>query len=232
MASKNSVKTYIKNAYYHIYNRGVEKRNIFLDQQDYSVFLSYIQTYLIPKDMKTLQAILSSKISSNKEKDTAIKQLKLKNYSNSIELLCYALMSNHFHLLVKQNEMAINFFMNSLGTRYVMYFNRKYKRTGVLFQDVYKAVLIESEDQLLHLSRYIHTNPIRALKLTSTQWQEAPYPCSIAEYVGKRKTNWIKSTTILNYFSKTNIHNSYENFLFSNNEPLIKPGLALDYEID
>jgi len=205
VTSKNSTKTYVLNSYYHIYNRGVEKRKIFLDKQDYSVFFSYLKTYLTPKDEKSLRAILSSDESSPKDKDRSLKLLRLKNYSSDLELLCYALLPNHFHLLVKQQDIVIDSFTNSLGTRYAMYFNRKYKRQGVLFQDVYKAVLVESDEQLLHLSRYIHLNPTKALK--------SSLPSSLPEYLGNRNTNWIKKDYILNYFSKNNPRNSYLNFL-------------------
>lgn len=213
MASKNSTKIYIPNSYYHIYNRGVEKRVIFQDEQDYSVFLSYLKTYLSPKDEESLHVILNSDKSSPKEKDQSLKLLKLKNYSSDLELLCYALLPNHFHLLVKQQAIVIDSFTNSLGTRYAMYFNRKYKRRGVLFQDVYKAVLIESEEQLLHLSRYIHLNPTKALKLPASRWKESVFPSSISEYLENRNTDWIKKDYILNYFSKNNPQHSYSNFL-------------------
>jgi len=213
VASKNSTKTYVPNSYYHIYNRGVEKRTIFLDEQDYSVFLSYLKTYLTPKDEKSLRAILSSDESSPKDKDRSLKLLRLKNYSSDLELLCYALLPNHFHLLVKQQDIVIDSFTNSLGTRYAMYFNRKYKRKGVLFQDVYKAVLVESEEQLLHLSRYIHLNPTKALHLPPSRWKESLFPSSVNEYLGNRNTDWIKKDYILNYFSKSNPQHSYSNFL-------------------
>lgn len=211
MASKNSTKIYVPNSCYHIYNRGVEKRIIFQDEQDYSVFLSYLQTYLTPKDEKALQIILSSDKSSPKDK--ALKLLRLKNYSRDLELLCYALLPNHFHLLVRQKGIVLNNFTNSLGTRYAMYFNRKYKRKGVLFQDVYKAVLIESDEQLLHLSRYIHLNPTKALHLPPGRWKESAFPSSLPEYLENRNTNWIKKDYILSYFSKNNPQKSYFNFL-------------------
>lgn len=213
MASKNSTKIYVSNSYYHVYNRGVEKRVIFQDEQDYSVFLSYLKTYLSQKDKKSLQAILNSDESSPKDKDQSLKQLRLKNYSNDLELLCYALLPNHFHLLIRQKGIVLNNFTNSLGTRYAMYFNRKYKRKGVLFQDVYKAVLVESDEQLLHLSRYIHLNPTKALHISSSRWKESIFPSSLPEYLGNRNTDWIKKDYILNYFSKNNPQNSYFNFL-------------------
>ncbi len=213
MASRNSIKVYLEDSFYHLYNRGVEKRNIFLDDQDYAVFLSYLQTYLLPKDEKTLRATLISQTSSRHEKDQSLKLLNLKNYSGDIELLCYALLPNHFHLLIKQNCPVLPSFMNSLGTRYAMYFNRKYHRTGVLFQDVYKAVFVESDEQLLHLSRYIHLNPTEALGLPPLKWQEAKSPTSLPEHIGIKNTPWIQKHYILDYFSKTNPKDSYENFL-------------------
>lgn len=232
MASKNSIKIYSENSFYHVYNRGVEKRKIFLDDQDYSVFLSYLQTYLNPKNEALFNKILSSKDSSPKEKDKAIKQLRLKNYSGAVELVCYALLPNHFHLLLYQGKNVLNRFMNSLGTRYGMYFNRKYKRIGILFQDVYKAVIVRSDEQLLHLSRYIHLNPTRALNLTTSKWQNASFPCSLKEYLGKRQTNWIKKERILNYFSKNKQNTSYEKFLGTDTDLELVKDLAIDFEED
>jgi putative transposase len=69
MPSKNSIKSYVENGYYHLYNRGVEKRIIFLDQQDYGVFLSYLKEYLVPKNEKELHEKLSNPNTSYKEKD-------------------------------------------------------------------------------------------------------------------------------------------------------------------
>lgn len=213
MAAKNSVKTYTPNTFYHVYNRGVEKRKIFIDDQDFSVFLSYLHTYLTPKDEQLLQSIIASIRATRQEKDQAIKQLRLKNYASQLELHCYALLPNHFHLLLYQNESVINRFMNSLGTRYSMYFNRKYKRKGVLFQDVYKAVHVETEEQLLHLSRYIHNNPTAWFDLAPTQWQKIRLLSSVPDYLNKRHTDWLKTDIILGYFSQSNPNLSYAEFL-------------------
>ena len=90
-------------------------------------------------------------------------------------------------------------------TSYSMYFNKKYERVGSLFQGIYKAINIEDENYLLHLSRYIHLNPSEILRvdpfkgstleLGSYRWSSYP------EYVGKRKTEWVKTDLILSYFS-------------------------------
>ena len=161
MPAKNSIKTYTENGYYHLYNRGVEKRTIFQGEQDYAVFLSYLKTYLMPKNEDDLRQKLADPTISYKEKENIIKLLRLNNFADEITLIAYCLMPNHFHFLVKQNSAnGIDRFMNSLGTRYTMYFNRKYKRVGSLYQDVYKAVMVGSDEQLLHLTRYIHRNPV------------------------------------------------------------------------
>ncbi|MFH1536209.1 MAG: transposase [Patescibacteria group bacterium] len=85
----------------------------------------------------------------------------IKKYN--ISLICYALMPNHIHLVVKQNtKTPIYKLISSLHTSYSMYFNKKYKHTGHLFQDRFKQVLVETDEQLLHLSRYIHLNPLNS----------------------------------------------------------------------
>ncbi len=211
MASKNSVKQYVENGYYHLYNRGVEKRKIFQDKQDYAVFLDYLKTYLMPKDTEELNKRLMDENTSPQEKAHALKLLKMNNFYDEIHLISYCLMPNHFHFLVKQKSLnAIDGFINSLFTRYVMYFNRKYKRVGPLFQDVYKAVLVVSEPQLLYLTGYIHRNPKKlALKGGPFQTQ----PSSYADYLGQRNTDWIKCKEILSFFSSTNPVLSYQSFV-------------------
>ncbi len=226
MPSKNAIKEYEAGAYYHIYNRGVEKRIIFLDDQDYKTFLSYLKFYLTSQDFQNqtdLQGV------SLKVLKSISPSRKSKNYLDEIELLAYCLMPNHFHLFVHQNsEQAINFFMRSLSTKYVRYFNTRYKRVGHLFQDTYKAVKVETENQWIHLSKYIHQNPLDLPIFKET-------PCSLSEYkyssyrnyLGNFRQTWINPEEILRNFG--NNKNSYQNFV---EEPLdITPIYfsALDY---
>ena len=157
MPAKNTIKQYLGNGYYHIYNRGVEKRVIFQDNQDYNVFLKYLAEYLSPKDEVGLKNQLADPSLNSKERDRLLKLLGLNNFFLEVTLLAYCLMPNHFHLFIKQrNSTSIDKFMQSLLTIYSLYFNRKYQRVGTLFQSAYKALLISSEDQYLHLTRYIH----------------------------------------------------------------------------
>lgn len=209
MPARNTVKQYTQNGYYHIYNRGVEKRTTFQEAQDYSVFLSYLKEYLLPKDEEGLRKKLSDPRISSKERDRIIRILRLNNFSDEITLIAYCLMPNHFHLFIKQsNPKSINKFMQSFTTRYTMYFNRKYKRVGSLFQAVYKAVLVNQEEQFLYLTKYIHKQAL-ASKGEILQDQPSSYP----DYLGIRKTDWIHPEEILSYFSKTNSNLSYKSFV-------------------
>jgi len=216
MPARNRTKQYIENSYYHIYNRGVEKRSIFLDKQDYSVFLSYLKTYLMPKDGKALIQRFAEPDISPQEKDKILKLLRLNNFHNDITLLAYCLMPNHFHFFIKQkNALSIDKFMQSLGTRYTMYFNRKHKRVGFLYQDTYKAVLLENEYQFIYLSKYIHKQAVihKGPTLQGRTLRDWEQPSSYPEYLGKRKTEWIHPEEVLSYFSKTNPKLSYKTFV-------------------
>ncbi|EKE14270.1 MAG: hypothetical protein ACD_12C00598G0001 [uncultured bacterium] len=198
MPSKNIIKTYIENGFYHIYNRGVEKRKIFLDEQDYRVFLSYLKLYLSPKEESANEIINNYSKIDNEEK--IISEIyKLNNFYNKIDLISYVLMPNHFHLELKQkNKKEIESFMRSLITKYSKYFNRKYDRIGPLFQGRYKAVLIQNTEFLLYLNKYIHLNPIELLfegqSLIEYPWSSYP------TYLEKINISWLKKDFIGNNF--------------------------------
>jgi putative transposase len=212
MPARNTVKQYLENGYYHIYNRGVEKRLTFVDQQDYNVFLTYLEQYLLPKNDKALREKLFSPTTRYQDKDHIIKLLRLNNYSDEIKLISYCLMPNHFHFLVKQKSaQSIHKFMQSFMTRYTMYFNKKYNRVGSLFQAVYKAVLVTQEEQLIYLTKYIHKQSL-ALQGETLHAQ----PSSYKNYVEKKYDEWIRPEVVLQYFSKLYKNLSYENFIAEN----------------
>lgn len=226
MPARHKTKQYIENGYYHIYNRGVEKRLIFLDDQDYSVFLSYLKEYLLPKNVKELNDKLLDINLSYKERDKILRLLRLNNFADEITLLAYCLMPNHFHLFLKQKSpQSIDKFMQSLCTRYTMYFNKKYKRVGGLCQDTYKAVLVENEAQFLYLSKYIHKQALASQGVTLRGWGQ---PSSYPEYLGKRKTEWVHPEEILSFFSKNNPNLSYEAFVAEEDELELLPGIVVE----
>lgn len=154
----------------------------------------------MPKNEKELQEKLADPSVSYKEKDKILKILRLNNFSDTLTLLAHCLMPNHFHFLVHQVlAETIDRFMNSLCTRYTMYFNRKYERLGPLFQGVYKAVLVKTDEQLLYLSRYIHR---QAVGLQGLQGQAllGAQPSSYPNYTGKISQEWVKPEEILSFF--------------------------------
>ncbi len=214
MPSKNIIKTYIENGFYHIYNRGVEKRKIFIDEQDYRVFLSYLKIYLSPK-IDSAKDIQKNKKGSYEDQNKFISEIfKLNNFYNKIDLISYVLMPNHFHLELKQkNKKEIEFFMRSLITKYSKYFNKKYKRVGPLFQGRYKAVLIQNTEYLLDLSRYIHLNP-KELLVTGQSLDAYPWS-SYPAYLKKVTISWLKINFLTSIFieNKTFSANLYKKFV-------------------
>ncbi len=187
MPSRNIVKSYIEEGYYHIYNRGVEKRIIFEDEDDCRIFLHYIMIYLSP-----IEEVLKT-YSDN----VRIRRFIRLNLSEEVDLLCFSLMPNHFHFLIKQNSKdGIVKFMRRLMTSYVMYFNKKYDRVGTLLQSRYKAVNVDKDEYLLHLTRYIHLNPFEInSNINFKEFSSYQY------YLGTRHPSWIKPEKILEYFS-------------------------------
>lgn len=174
MPSRNIVKEFEPNAYYHVYNRGVEKRTIFLDDNDYVVFLGLLKKYLIGKAAR----------SANRH--------AFDNLSEDVYLIAYCLMPNHFHLLFLQTEQAaITRLMRRVMTAYAMYFNHRYNRVGGLFQGRYKASRITTDAYLYHISRYIHMNPHDYLA-----WPYSSLEC----YINDKQLAWLHPEYVLDLF--------------------------------
>lgn len=138
----------VKGQVYHVFNRGVEKRNVFTDRREHVRFLETVQYYQqISPRIKFSQA--------DKDERENLSDKKI------IEVIAYCLMPNHFHLLLRQlTDNGISTFIRRLIDSYTRYFNTKNERVGSLFQGPFKAVRIESDEQLLHVTRYIHLNPL------------------------------------------------------------------------
>lgn len=215
MPSKNALKTYVENGFYHVYNRGVEKRNIFLDEQDYKVFLSYLKLYLTSKDDSINLIKKRVDLSDDQKNEKISKLMALKNYFNKIELFCYVLMPNHFHLEIRQkNKTDMEDFMRSLITKYSKYFNKRYDRVGPLFQGRYNAVLITNERYLLHLGRYIHLNPQEIIATNKQSLSSYPWS-SYPAYINNVNISWLTKNYFLSDFEKNKnfSFNSYQGFV-------------------
>ena len=143
---------------YHIYNRGVEKRQLFMDTKDY---LRFIKCLCLFNDSKP---ILNAEYKFKNLDNIAIKRDML------VDVLAFCLMPNHFHLLLRQREKnGITKFMRKLCVGYANYFNLKHDRVGSLFQGRFKSVLIQNDLQFAYIPYYIHLNP---LDLIMPDWRE------------------------------------------------------------
>ena len=199
MPSKNAIKIYIEDGIYHIYNRGVEKRDIFCDEQDYKIFLYYLKSYLTDIDKQDKPPYGISRYSSDF------------TLHKEIRLLCYCLMPNHFHLMMQQLTIsAMPDFMKRLSNAYVKYFNDKYLRDGGLFQGCYKAALVKKESHFLHLPYYIHIhNPyelyqktIKDEEIIMQKIRDYPWS-SYLDYLGERKSDWVYTEGLMQQFQET-----------------------------
>lgn len=194
MPSKHVIRHFEEEGIYHVFNRGVEKRDIFLDEQDYQIFLYYLYIYVVP-----LERVLI------KHPHMPIR-LRGKNLSSEVEILAYCLMPNHFHLLIKQKSFdGVSKLLKQLTNAYAGYFNKKYDRVGGLFQGRFKAVPVETNEQLLHTSRYIHLNPLASdltKDLQSYQWS------SYLEYINK-KDDLICSRETISFFFQTSKYTDF-----------------------
>lgn len=151
---------------YHIYNRGVDKRNIFLDESDKYRFVHDLFEFNDKNPAKNLTIYLKN----NANKEVGLPKLKGGSREMMVEILAYCLMDNHFHLMVRQKtENGITEFMRKLGTGYTNYFNKKYDRSGSLFQGKFKSVNLNNNAHFLYLPIYIHLNP---LDFNFSEWRE------------------------------------------------------------
>jgi len=146
--------------FYHIYNRGTEKRDIFLYPSDYERFISLLY---ISNSTKPIRI-------DRRRKITLADTLQKPREDTLVDISAYCLMPNHFHILVyEKEESGISKFMQKLSTGYAMYFNTKYDRSGNLFQGKYKARHVDTDIYLRYIIAYIHLNP---LKLIDPHWKE------------------------------------------------------------
>ena len=140
---------FVNNQFYHVFNRGVEKRLIFENKRDYNRFIDTMIYYSI----KNPVIRFSFKDRLHNQQNS--------NFLPLVEIVCYCLMPTHFHLLLKEiAKGGITLFMAKLSNSYTKYFNVKHNRVGPLLQGSFKAVRMEDEEQLIHVSRYIHLNPL------------------------------------------------------------------------
>lgn len=142
--------------YYHVLNRGVASQPTFNSTRDYEKFV-FAQTYYRHQNLP----LRLSKLMQINYQDRQKLLFEITNSPKKVEIVAYCLMPNHFHLLLKQNiDGGLSNFIKRLIDSYTKYYNIRYQRAGPLFQGVFKAFHIQTNEQLLHISRYIHLNPL------------------------------------------------------------------------
>lgn len=200
--------TFAVGEYYHIYNRGVDKRIVFEDNQDIHRFYEGLLEFNVLEPIGSLyEHSFAKKLGSSTSKSD----------DRLVSFLAHCANPNHFHLLLRQEaENGIEKFMHRTGTGYTKYFNNKYKRNGSLFQGRYKSVHVNSNEYLLHLSAYINLND-RVHQLGSSTSKLVKSKSSWREYIGD-ENNWVcEKKIILDQFGSTK---EYEEFALSSLESI------------
>ncbi len=156
----------VSDQYYHIYNRGNGKNIIFLDDEDYCRFLKILY-------------VCNSNIKFN-FRDSLLKRSmdawEFDQEKTLVDVLAWVLMPNHFHIILTSPSPRqglglnnISVYMQKVSTAYAMYFNKKYKRTGSLFEGKFKSKAILEDNYFKYIFAYVHLNPI---KLVQYDWKE------------------------------------------------------------
>ncbi|OGH23653.1 MAG: hypothetical protein A2958_02670 [Candidatus Levybacteria bacterium RIFCSPLOWO2_01_FULL_38_13] len=190
---------------YHVFNRGIDHRPTFTDKLELKRAKAVIDHYRFVTPLVRFSKFLKLPIEERNRLQT-----KIKAGPKLIDILSFCLMPNHFHLLLRQvYDKGISKFLSNFQNSYTRYFNIKNERDGPLFLDQFKAVLVETDEQLIHVSRYIHLNPMTSYlvknfdSLVNYSWSSLP------EYVAQ-KESFCETSTILGFFKDSG---EYEAFL-------------------
>lgn len=184
---------------YHVLNRSVAKQPIFVHDSSYLraleiiSYYQYLDTHVrfshyirLPEKLRnsTLDALMQSK--------------------KRVKILAFCIMPNHMHFLLQEtSDKGISTFMSNIQNSYAKWFNIKNKRNGALFQQMFKAVLIENDEQLIHVVRYIHLNPVTSFVVKDIK-ELLTYPwTSFPDYINKEKSKVIDRELILGLFPST-----------------------------
>ena len=168
----------VNNEVYHVYTRSLDNYITFKDESDFTRAIETIKFYRYGKVPISFSTYLKTK---NKKIFSLKYELDINN--SVVEIIAYCIMPTHLHLILKQlTDNGISSFIKNSLDSYTRYFNNKYSRRGTLWQGRFKSVYVESNEQLLHLTRYIHLNPTTASLVKNPE--EWPYS-SYLEYLNK-----------------------------------------------
>ena len=201
---------FVTNQVYHVFNRSIASQSIFIDRRDYKRILDLINYYRFKKPPLRFSHYnrLPKEQKADYEKSFMI------NQNPMLEILAYCIMPNHVHFLLRPKiDNSISDFMRNLQNGYSKYFNTKRERTGSLFQFMFKAVRIETDEQLVHVSRYIHLNPVTSYILKVENLEQYKWS-SFKDYVFDMNS-FVSKEMILGRFKSPQ---KYKKFVFDQAE--------------
>lgn len=199
----------VEDQIYHLFNRSINREPVFTSKRNCQRALASLGFYRFQNTPVRLSYFLSW----GQEKRKELMERLEKDSKYSVEILTFCLMPSHFHFLLKQvTKSGISNFLSLFQNSYTRYFNTKHKRAGPIFQGQFKAVRIETDEQLMHISRYIHLNPHSSFVVESIEELEE-YPwSSLAEYLG-RQNGFCSRGTVMSLFN--NDKKRYQGFVFN-----------------
>lgn len=184
----------VNNQIYHIFNRSIGKEIIFASRNNLSKAFEIVNFYRLPQRLR---------LSKFKSLPQSLKQdylQEIEKRPHLVELYCFAFMPNHYHFLIKQlEENGIRRFVSNFQNSFAKIFNLKNRRDGALFQNSFKAKIVETDEQFIHLSRYIHLNPTTAFLIEFADLKEHPWT-SFPMYVANRDSSFVNPDFLLGMF--------------------------------
>ncbi len=201
--------TFTNGKYYHIFNRGTDKREIFSDLLDYERFLLSMNLLNDENEGLMIEWRDYKKTNPFPILNDFLK-LRFRKRDPLVEINTYCLNPNHYHFILKQIiDKGIEKFLHKIGISHTKYYNDKHKRNGSLFQGVFKSILVDSDEYLLYLSAYVNKNNFIHGYNKNDDWEYS----SLKDYLGKRNTGLINKNIILDQFKNID---EYKTFLDKN----------------
>lgn len=168
----------VRSEIYHVFSKSIAGFEIFRNNKEFDRFKELIKYYKIEKPPLRFSAFIEIK-----KKNEFLQRHIFEKKENLVDVIAYCIMPTHIHLVIKQlKEHGASIFMSNILNSYTRYFNVKSKRKGPLWESRFQNIIIRDDEQLLHLTRYIHLNPVTAYLVNKPQdWKFSSYE----EFLGK-----------------------------------------------
>jgi len=188
----------VTDQFYHVFNKSIDNRPLFTNKREYSIFLEMIRYYQIADERKV--SFSRFRLWSQRLRSIFFQEA-WGNKSLFVEVTAFCVMPNHYHFLLKQiKDNGISKFLSDFQNSFTRFYNLKYERKGHLFAGPFKSVLIGNESQLVHVSRYIHLNPLTSYLVKEPNDLDHYLWSSYPEYVGLKKVEISNPEPILAHF--------------------------------